>query len=65
MGTNQRAHIVISEGEIADFVTSSRTGTLAMLVFVSAIGGEAAGFSRCGHDELPFWSVGHDRAARR
>ncbi|QUR66863.1 PPOX class F420-dependent oxidoreductase [Mycobacterium spongiae] len=29
MGTNQRAHIVMSEAEIADFVACSRTGTLA------------------------------------
>ena len=31
MGTNQRAHIVMSEAEITDFVTSSRTGTLATI----------------------------------
>ena len=31
MGTNQRAQIVMSEAEIADFVTSSRTGTLATI----------------------------------
>jgi PPOX class probable F420-dependent enzyme len=31
MGTNQRAQIVMSEAEIADFVASSRTGTLATL----------------------------------
>ncbi|OBJ70402.1 PPOX class F420-dependent oxidoreductase [Mycobacterium sp. 1274756.6] len=29
MGTNQRAQIVMSEAEIAEFVTTSRTGTLA------------------------------------
>lgn len=29
MGTNQRAQIVMSETEIAEFVTTSRTGTLA------------------------------------
>src|SRR6202012_4660552 len=29
MGTNQRASIVMSEDEIADFVVKSRTGTLA------------------------------------
>jgi PPOX class probable F420-dependent enzyme len=29
VGTNQRAEIVMSEAEVADFVTSSRTGTLA------------------------------------
>ena len=29
MGTNQRSQIVMSDGEIADFVTTSRTGTLA------------------------------------
>ncbi len=29
MGTNQRASIVMSDAEIADFVTNSRTGTLA------------------------------------
>ena len=29
MGTNQRAQIVMSASEIADFVTTSRTGTLA------------------------------------
>ena len=29
MGTNQRARIVMSEAEIADFVANSRTGTLA------------------------------------
>src|SRR5271154_7287656 len=29
MGTKQRAQIVMSEPEISDFVTSSRTGTLA------------------------------------
>lgn len=29
MGSNQRAQIVMSEAEIADFVASSRTGTLA------------------------------------
>lgn len=29
MGTNQRADVVMSEAEIADFVTKSRTGTLA------------------------------------
>jgi PPOX class probable F420-dependent enzyme len=29
MGTNQRASIVMSEDEIADFVVNSRTGTLA------------------------------------
>lgn len=29
MGTNQRSQIVMSDTEIADFVTSSRTGTLA------------------------------------
>ena len=31
MGTNQRAQIVMSESEITDFVTSSRTGTLATI----------------------------------
>ncbi|MBW0016454.1 MAG: PPOX class F420-dependent oxidoreductase [Mycobacterium sp.] len=31
MGTNQRASIVMSEAEIADFVTTSRTGTLATI----------------------------------
>ncbi|OBJ54411.1 PPOX class F420-dependent oxidoreductase [Mycobacterium sp. 1423905.2] len=31
MGTNQRADIVMSEAEIADFVNSSRTGTLATI----------------------------------
>src|ERR1700735_5676664 len=31
MGTNQRAQILMSETEIADFVTSSRTGTLATI----------------------------------
>ena len=31
MGSNQRAQIVMSEAEIADFVTSSRTGTLATI----------------------------------
>ena len=31
MGTNQRAQIVMSEAEITDFVTSSRTGTLATI----------------------------------
>ncbi|WP_204807954.1 pyridoxamine 5'-phosphate oxidase family protein [Mycobacterium riyadhense] len=31
MGTNQRARIVMSEAEIADFVTHSRTGTLATI----------------------------------
>src|SRR6202035_3175174 len=31
MGTKQRAQIVMSETEIADFVTSSRTGTLATI----------------------------------
>ena len=31
MGTNQRAQIVMSEAEIADFVTNSRTGTLATI----------------------------------
>src|SRR6201998_3663741 len=29
MGTNQRASIVMSEDEVADFVVRSRTGTLA------------------------------------
>ena len=29
MGTNQRSQIVMSDTEIADFVTNSRTGTLA------------------------------------
>ncbi|ORX08471.1 pyridoxamine 5'-phosphate oxidase family protein [Mycolicibacillus trivialis] len=29
MGTNQRAQIVMSDAEVADFVTTSRTGTLA------------------------------------
>src|SRR3954467_10030187 len=29
MGTNQRASIVMSDAEITDFVTNSRTGTLA------------------------------------
>ena len=29
MGTNQRSQIVMSDTEIADFVTTSRTGTLA------------------------------------
>jgi PPOX class probable F420-dependent enzyme len=31
MGTKQRAQIVMSEAEITDFVTSSRTGTLATI----------------------------------
>ncbi|HZU48355.1 MAG TPA: PPOX class F420-dependent oxidoreductase [Mycobacterium sp.] len=31
MGTNQRAQIVMSEAEIADFVARSRTGTLATI----------------------------------
>lgn len=31
MGTNQRAQIVMSEDEIADFVATSRTGTLATI----------------------------------
>lgn len=31
MGTNQRAHIVMSEAEITDFVVNSRTGTLATI----------------------------------
>lgn len=31
MGTNLRAQIVMSEAEIADFVASSRTGTLATI----------------------------------
>ena len=31
MGTNQRAQILMSETAIADFVTSSRTGTLATI----------------------------------
>ncbi len=31
MGTNQRAQITMSEAEITDFVTSSRTGTLATI----------------------------------
>lgn len=31
MGTNQRAQIVMSAAEIADFVASSRTGTLATI----------------------------------
>lgn len=31
MGTKQRADIVMSEAEIADFVNSSRTGTLATI----------------------------------
>ena len=31
MGTKQRAQIVMSEPEITDFVTSSRTGTLATI----------------------------------
>src|ERR1700740_2802916 len=31
MGTNQRASIVMSEDEIADFVVKSRTGTLATI----------------------------------
>src|ERR1700720_1817767 len=31
MGTNQRAQILMSETEIADFVTSTRTGTLATI----------------------------------
>jgi PPOX class probable F420-dependent enzyme len=31
MGTNQRASIVMSSDEITDFVTSSRTGTLATI----------------------------------
>jgi PPOX class probable F420-dependent enzyme len=31
MGTNQRAQIVMSQAEITDFVTSSRTGTLATI----------------------------------
>ncbi len=31
MGTNQRAQITMSEAEIADFVTNSRTGTLATI----------------------------------
>ncbi|UMB68053.1 PPOX class F420-dependent oxidoreductase [Mycobacterium paraterrae] len=31
MGTNQRAQIVMSESEIADFVNNSRTGTLATI----------------------------------
>jgi PPOX class probable F420-dependent enzyme len=31
MGTNQRAKIVMSEDEIANFITNSRTGTLATI----------------------------------
>lgn len=31
MGTNQRAQIIMSDTEIADFVTASRTGTLATI----------------------------------
>src|SRR6201990_3758439 len=31
MGNNQRSQIVMSDDEIADFVTSSRTGTLATM----------------------------------
>ncbi|ARG55402.1 MULTISPECIES: PPOX class F420-dependent oxidoreductase [Mycobacterium] len=31
MGTNQRAQIVMTEAEIADFVNKSRTGTLATI----------------------------------
>jgi len=31
MGTNQRSQIVMSDDEIAEFVTSSRTGTLATI----------------------------------
>lgn len=31
MGTKQRAQVVMSETEIADFVTASRTGTLATI----------------------------------
>src|SRR5437764_15006051 len=31
MGTKQRTQIVMSEAEISDFVTSSRTGTLATI----------------------------------
>jgi PPOX class probable F420-dependent enzyme len=31
MGTNQRAQIVMSDAEIADFVATSRTGTLATI----------------------------------
>ncbi|BBY54502.1 PPOX class F420-dependent oxidoreductase [Mycobacterium koreense] len=31
MGTNQRAQILMSDAEIADFVTTSRTGTLATI----------------------------------
>jgi PPOX class probable F420-dependent enzyme len=31
MGTNQRTQIVMSEAEIADYVASSRTGTLATI----------------------------------
>ena len=31
MGTNQRAQIVMSDAEIAEFVNSSRTGTLATI----------------------------------
>ncbi|MFV0493481.1 PPOX class F420-dependent oxidoreductase [Mycobacterium sp.] len=31
MGSNQRASIVMTEGEITDFVASSRTGTLATI----------------------------------
>ena len=31
MGTKQRSQIVMSDGEIADFVTNSRTGTLATI----------------------------------
>ena len=31
MGNNQRAQIVMSDDEVADFVTSSRTGTLATI----------------------------------
>ncbi len=31
MGTNQRAQIVMSEAEIAEFVATSRTGTLATI----------------------------------
>src|SRR5215831_12096 len=31
MGTNQRASIVMSEDEIADFVVKSRTGTMATI----------------------------------
>lgn len=31
MGTNQRASIVMSDDEIADFVVKSRTGTMATI----------------------------------